>query len=129
MRDKKMTRAIAAAAVAAMGVAAAWWAGAAPAAALLALFAGILAFALLRAPAPAAAAEPAPEVEAYLPEGPDLLAAFGEPLLVVRDRRVLIANAAARALLGDHIQGRTSASPSATRRPPSISPARAATRR
>jgi two-component system phosphate regulon sensor histidine kinase PhoR len=100
-----MTRAIAAAAVAAMGAAAAWWAGAPPAAALLALLAGLLAFALLRAPAPAAAAEPAPEIEAYLPEGPDLLAAFGEPLLVVRDRRVLIANAAARALLGDHIEG------------------------
>jgi two-component system phosphate regulon sensor histidine kinase PhoR len=100
-----MTRAIAAAAVAALGVAAAWWAGAPPAAALLALFAGLLAFALLNTPAPAAAAEAAPEAEAYLPEGPDLLAAFGEPLLVVRDRRVLIANAAARALLGDHIEG------------------------
>ncbi|MEA3013871.1 MAG: two-component system, OmpR family, phosphate regulon sensor histidine kinase PhoR [Sphingomonadales bacterium] len=105
MDDKKTTRAIAAAAVAALGVAAAWWAGATPAGALLALLAGIVAFALLRAPAPAAAAEAAPQVEAHLPEGPDLLAAFGEPLLVVRDRRVLIANEAARALLGDHIEG------------------------
>ena len=35
----------------------------------------------------------------------DLLAAFADPLLVVRDRRVLIANQAARDLLGDHIEG------------------------
>jgi two-component system phosphate regulon sensor histidine kinase PhoR len=100
-----MSRAIAAAAVAALGVAAALWAGASPVAALLALLVGILAFALLGAPAPAAAAEPVPVVEVNLPQGPDLLAAFGEPLLVVRDRRVLVANAAARALLGDHIEG------------------------
>jgi two-component system phosphate regulon sensor histidine kinase PhoR len=105
MGDNKISRAIAAAAVAALGVAAAWWAGATAAAALLALLAGAIAFALVKPPAPAEPAEAAPEAEAYLPEGPDLLAAFGEPLLVVRDRRVLIANAAARALLGDHIEG------------------------
>ena len=35
----------------------------------------------------------------------DLVAAFEEPLLLVRDRRVVIANVAARALLGDHIIG------------------------
>jgi two-component system phosphate regulon sensor histidine kinase PhoR len=34
-----------------------------------------------------------------------LLAAFADPLLVVRDRRVLIANQAARDLLGAHIEG------------------------
>jgi two-component system phosphate regulon sensor histidine kinase PhoR len=35
----------------------------------------------------------------------ELFAAFEEPLLLVRDRRVAIANKAARALLGDHIEG------------------------
>jgi two-component system phosphate regulon sensor histidine kinase PhoR len=35
----------------------------------------------------------------------DLLAAFADPLLVVRDRKVLIANQAARDLLGAHIEG------------------------
>jgi two-component system phosphate regulon sensor histidine kinase PhoR len=35
----------------------------------------------------------------------DLFAAFEEPLLLVRDRRVVIANEAARALLGAHIEG------------------------
>ena len=34
-----------------------------------------------------------------------LLAAFEEPALIVRDRKVAIANAAARALLGAHIEG------------------------
>jgi two-component system phosphate regulon sensor histidine kinase PhoR len=100
-----MTRAIAAAAVAGLGVAAAWLAGAPAAAALLALLAGVLAFALMPAPAPAEAATEAPDVEAGAPEGEDLLAAFGEPLLVVRDRRVLIANEAAKMLLGAHIEG------------------------
>jgi two-component system phosphate regulon sensor histidine kinase PhoR len=35
----------------------------------------------------------------------DLIAAFEEPLLLVRDRRVVIANQAARSLLGSHIEG------------------------
>lgn len=35
----------------------------------------------------------------------ELFAAFDEPLLLVRDRRVVIANQAARALLGSHIEG------------------------
>ena len=35
----------------------------------------------------------------------DLFAAFEEPLLLVRDRRVVIANRAALALLGSHIEG------------------------
>jgi two-component system phosphate regulon sensor histidine kinase PhoR len=38
-------------------------------------------------------------------ESANLLAAFEEPLLVVRARRVLIANPAARDLLGAHIEG------------------------
>ena len=52
---------------------------------------------LTRGGAPAGAADGADH-------GP-LLAAFEDPLLVVRDRRVLIANRAARDLLGDHIEG------------------------
>ena len=105
MGNNNITRTIAAAAVAGLGVAAAMWAGATPVAALLALFAGVVAFALTRTAAPAEPVEAAPQVEAHLPVGPDLLAAFGEPLLVVRDRRVLIANEAAKSLLGAHIEG------------------------
>ncbi|HEV2818219.1 MAG TPA: ATP-binding protein [Allosphingosinicella sp.] len=65
---------------------------------LLVLTALAAAFVLLRwrAPAPAQA-EPGGSA--------NLLAAFEEPLLVVRDRRVLIANSAARDLLGAHIEG------------------------
>ena len=105
MDDKKLARTIAAAIVAVLGGGIAWWLGASPAAALLALVAGAIAFALVKTGAPAEAVEAVPQVEAHLLESPDLLAAFAEPLLVVRDRRVLIANAAARALLGDHIEG------------------------
>jgi len=48
---------------------------------------------------------PEPPVEAEPGGSANLLAAFEDPLLVVRERRVLIANEAARALLGDHIEG------------------------
>jgi two-component system, OmpR family, phosphate regulon sensor histidine kinase PhoR len=104
MGNNNITGMIAAAAVAALGVAAALWAGATPAAALLALIAGLLAFALIPRATPPAPA-PRPDIETHLPDGTDLLAAFGEPLLVVRDRRVLIANEAAKVLLGAHIEG------------------------
>lgn len=40
-----------------------------------------------------------------LPGAGDLLAAIDDPMLIVRDRRVLIANAAAREVLGEHIEG------------------------
>ncbi|HYI47283.1 MAG TPA: ATP-binding protein [Allosphingosinicella sp.] len=106
MGDKKATRTIAAAAVAGLGIAAALWAGAAPAAALLALLAGAAAFALIpRAPPPEPRPEPAPAEEAAPTGAENLVAAFEEPLLVVRDRRVLIANEAAKAVLGAHIEG------------------------
>lgn len=42
---------------------------------------------------------------APLPDVADLLDAIGDPLFIVRDRKVLLANRAARAVLGDHIQG------------------------
>jgi two-component system, OmpR family, phosphate regulon sensor histidine kinase PhoR len=35
----------------------------------------------------------------------ELLAAFADPILIVRSGRVLLSNAAAKALLGDHIEG------------------------
>jgi two-component system, OmpR family, phosphate regulon sensor histidine kinase PhoR len=71
-------------------------------AALIALAAALLMWRRLREAtsrpvAPAGAANRDDEV--------DLLAAFADPLLVVRDRRVLIANQAARDLLGAHIEG------------------------
>jgi two-component system phosphate regulon sensor histidine kinase PhoR len=106
MGDKRMTRVFAAAGIAAAGLAAALWAGATPAAALLALLAGVIAFAMMPVPAPVEPVPgPAPAVEPPSPGGADLLAAFDEPLLVVRDRRVLVANDAAKALLGAHIEG------------------------
>jgi two-component system phosphate regulon sensor histidine kinase PhoR len=40
-----------------------------------------------------------------LPAAGDLLNSLADPMLLVRDRRVLIANRAAKALLGDHIEG------------------------
>ena len=49
-----------------------------------------------------------PEIPAAASAGDEdsnLLAAFADPLLVVRDRRVLLANRAARHLLGAHIEG------------------------
>ncbi|HYI63846.1 MAG TPA: ATP-binding protein [Allosphingosinicella sp.] len=107
MADYQTSKAIAAAAVAGAGVAAALWAGAPPAAALVALLAGIAAYALMPAPDRADAPGPAAlaEGEDAAEDGSKLLAAFEDPLLVVRDRRVLVANPAAKALLGAHIEG------------------------
>ncbi|MDB5667664.1 MAG: two-component system phosphate regulon sensor histidine kinase PhoR [Alphaproteobacteria bacterium] len=50
-----------------------------------------------------AAAPSADPQEAPLPDLPEVLDAFDDPLLFVRDRRVVLANPAARALLGEHI--------------------------
>jgi len=74
---------------------------AAPMEMLLAVLAaaGLAVFALTR-PRRARAA-PLPERD----DSANLLAAFEDPLLVVREGRVLIANPAARALLGAHIEG------------------------
>jgi two-component system phosphate regulon sensor histidine kinase PhoR len=70
--------------------------------ALAAVAAALLLWRRLReAPARPAVAEAAADRDGQA----DLLAAFDEPLLVVRDRRVLIANRAARDLLGAHIEG------------------------
>jgi two-component system phosphate regulon sensor histidine kinase PhoR len=101
-------RALAGVGAAAVGVALALLAGAPLAAALLALFAGITAAALAW---PAAAGQRPPDqpIETAglppLPETLDLLQAVGDPLLIVRNRRVLFANPAARSVLGEHIEG------------------------
>jgi two-component system, OmpR family, phosphate regulon sensor histidine kinase PhoR len=106
MAEGRTARWIGAATVAALGLGAALWAGASPLAALAALLAGLAACALL--PAASAPLEPAAAPTAAapiaLPE-PALLDAFAEPLLVVRERRVIAANLAAKALLGGHIEG------------------------
>ena len=98
----------AAMATAALGLAAAAAAGAPFAAALLALLAGGVAVALAAGPGNDPGPRDAP-VEAAglppLPDAADLLRAIDEPLLIVRNRRVLFANAAARAVLGEHIEG------------------------
>jgi two-component system phosphate regulon sensor histidine kinase PhoR len=52
-------------------------------------------------PLPVEEEEPAPP----LADAAELLNAFDDPLLVVRNRRVILANPAARALLGAHIEG------------------------
>jgi len=72
------------------------------AAAVVALAAALLLARRLRRSAPGAA----PSMAAAGGDAErDLLAAFEDPLLVVRERRVLIANQAARDLLGAHIEG------------------------
>lgn len=80
----------------------------APAASFAAFAAGaaVASLAFLRAggstaPAPPAVAPPAPD----LPEARALLEAAEEPILLVRGQQVALANAAARTLLGEHIEG------------------------
>ena len=106
MAGRAALRGLAAVGLAGAGVALALALGAPLAAALAALAAGLGALALWPGagedgPAPAAA-EPAGEA---LPAMDELLRAVDEPMLVVRERRVIAANAAARALLGEHIEG------------------------
>ncbi|HYJ52583.1 MAG TPA: ATP-binding protein [Allosphingosinicella sp.] len=104
------TRAIKVAATAlagAAGAAVAALAGAPEIAAAIALLTGIGAYAVSAPGQPAVGATPPPAEAPPIPlPGPnDLLDAVSEPMLLVRERRVLIANRAARALLGDHVEG------------------------
>ena len=55
-------------------------------------------------PEPAARATPS-EPAPRRPGARDLLETFPEPVLIVRDRRVALANGAARAVLGSAIEG------------------------
>jgi two-component system phosphate regulon sensor histidine kinase PhoR len=54
---------------------------------------------------PPALSSPAEVAANVLPAAGQLLDSVTDPMLLVRDRRVLIANRAAKALLGDHIEG------------------------
>jgi two-component system phosphate regulon sensor histidine kinase PhoR len=77
--------------------------------ALLAGAAGAIALMLAAFPPPPPP-EPAPLPEEEprgpaLPPAAELLNGFDDPLLLVRNRRVLLANPAAKTLLGDHIEG------------------------
>jgi two-component system, OmpR family, phosphate regulon sensor histidine kinase PhoR len=73
--------------------------------ALAAALLGVAATLVLVRGRPAQPAAAAPAKDERTQDGGDLLAAFEEPLLVVRQRKVLIANPAARELLGAHIEG------------------------
>ncbi|SMF77682.1 ATP-binding protein [Allosphingosinicella indica] len=106
MNSVSPRRLIIAAAFVAAGLALALSAGAPVAAALVALIAGLAAAAL------AWPGDGGPRSDdgqraalSTLPDTARLLEAIDEPMLVVRDRRVIAANSAARAVLGDHIEG------------------------
>lgn len=104
-----MFRALAAAFVAFAGLGAALATGAPLPAALLALAAGAGAFALapLR-PEETTSTEAGADADhepPHLPGAADVLGGVDEPRLIVRSRRVLIANPAAKAMLGEHIEG------------------------
>ncbi|HZF44324.1 MAG TPA: ATP-binding protein [Sphingomonadaceae bacterium] len=99
-------RLVAAALLIVAGIALSLALGAPPAAILLALFAGAGA-ALLGIPRPSAPAPPPvePERKPRRPSVRNLLEAFAEPVLIVRDRQVALANDAARSVLGAGIEG------------------------
>jgi len=104
MKDEPSLRWMLAALLAAGGAGVAIWAGAPGVAALAALLAGAGAAALLQRRADVADPVATP-VDEPSGSGPEAIAdAIGEPLLLVRERRVLLANRAARTLLGDHIE-------------------------
>jgi two-component system phosphate regulon sensor histidine kinase PhoR len=107
MEHQQAMRGLAAAGIGAIGIALATWAGAPLPAALVALAAGIVVWAILPrgGTEPAAQTGVATDESAALPGIAELLRAVDEPMLMVRDRRVLAANAPARELLGEHIEG------------------------
>lgn len=90
-----------AATIVALGAAAAFALGAPPSACLAALAGAVAALALARIGAEASIAPPPPPPTSGLRAMADAIA---EPLLLVRERRVELANAAAKALLGAHIE-------------------------
>jgi len=101
-------RAVAAAALAAATLYVATLAGAPLSAALIGLAGGMAALALVWTPRRPKPQPPQPIETTGLPPLPDLVdlvESVDTPLLIVRNRRVLLANEAARSLLGEHIQG------------------------
>ncbi|HWH18599.1 MAG TPA: histidine kinase dimerization/phospho-acceptor domain-containing protein, partial [Allosphingosinicella sp.] len=108
MAANRTTRILAAAAAAMLGLVLALIMGAPFAGALVALLGGALAHLFLAQPGngPVAADEPAePAGLPPLPDASELLGAVDQPLLIVKGRRVLLANAAAKEVLGPHIEG------------------------
>lgn len=100
-------RAMAAAGLIVAGIVAALLVGSPLSGALLALLAGVGAYAIASAGQSSEAAE-LPSAGSESPDLPDaasIMAAIDEPMLIVRARRILLANAPAKALLGDHIEG------------------------
>ena len=107
MEFRSIRRLIAGAALAAAAIALAMLAGAPLWSAILALVGGAAAIAVAHAApaAPPAFSGPSEPAASALPGAAELLGAVDEPLLLVRSGRVLLANAAARTVLGQHIEG------------------------
>jgi two-component system phosphate regulon sensor histidine kinase PhoR len=105
MASPSITRALAGAIAAGLGLMFAYLAGAPLEAALIAAFAGAGAALLIQASPGHSPAVPATEERPpALPDAAEFIAAIEEPLLLVRERRVILANAPARELLGGHIE-------------------------
>ncbi len=107
MASGSIMRGVAGAAAAAAGLFLALYAGAPLVAALFALVAGGLAVALLwpsNRPAEGGRVSTAAPPFA-LPEAEELLELVADPMLIVRNRRIIFANQSARSLLGEHIGG------------------------
>ena len=108
MGPNRIMRALAPLAIAASGLFLAWFLGAPMTGALIAMLAGAGAASLAGT---ISNGHPAPERPAeaaglpLLPDVMDLVESVDTPLLIVRNRRVLMANEPARQLLGEHIQG------------------------
>ena len=105
-----MTRFLIAALVGAAGFALASWLGAPAGAALLAAATGLAVVAIVRpgvetAPSTGDGTQLDPDPNAGLPSAAQLIAAVEEPILLVRNRIVLLANPAALRMLGEHIEG------------------------
>jgi two-component system phosphate regulon sensor histidine kinase PhoR len=104
------SRFLIAAVICAAGFAVATWLGAPAGAALIAAAAGLVGAAVAhrlkadRLPSHAAERHE-PRAGDQLPSAAELIGPVEEPILLVRGRRVLLANPAARAMLGEHIEG------------------------
>ena len=109
MAMNRLWRTLAATTAAGLGLLFATSSGAPFLAALVAVLAGIIALGLLAAPGGAAQVEEEPaaegSAESFLPSTAEVADAVEDPVMIVRDRRVIFANSAAKAVLGDHIVG------------------------